>query len=87
MPLVIWAIWDGEKCVGQATEGMPSTPSVLVSLEGCGPKEGKWTDPVKLYSFLEFGYKLGRYVPTTSAGVFDYEEYPRLTGDDEDIPF
>lgn len=98
VPLVIWAIWDGESQVGPVTparglspggEAMPcpahpSKPSVLVSLEGCGPELGKWTDPVKLYSFLEFGYKLGRYVPTTDASLFD--DLPRDDGS-EDIPF
>lgn len=79
VPLIIWAIWDGDVLVGPKAEGMPSTPSVLVSLEGCGPELGKWTDPVKLYSFLEFGYKIGPYVPTTDSSVFD--------PDSEEIPF
>lgn len=84
--IVIWSLWDGQKCVGNAREGMPTTPAVLVSIEGCGPEDGKWTEPLKLYSLMEFGLKLGRYVPTTSASVFDYEEDPCPAGDEE-IPF
>ncbi len=82
--LVIWASWDGKQCLGQATEGMPATPALLVSLEGCGPELGKWTDPVKLYTLLEYGFKIEPFTETVSTEIA--ETLDRVD-DEENIPF
>ncbi len=90
--IVVWATWDGEQQCGPQTPTRgfggeplscpphPSAPSVLVSLEGCGPELGKWTEPLKLYAFLEYGFKIGRYVETVAA----VDEKPEETVDNFD---
>jgi hypothetical protein len=62
--VVIWALWDGKKCHGEARQAMPATPSVLVGIEGYGPDEAEWKDPYKVYALLEYGFKLGAFTAT-----------------------
>lgn len=84
--LVVWAIWDGQKLtgdVGLPPLATPEKPAALVALEGCQPGEGSWMDPVKLYSFLEFGYRIGRFGGAAEpTSVFE-----NLPTYDEDPPF
>lgn len=85
--LVLWATWDGEEeqvgltMLSQPQPPRPNKAAVLVSLEGCGPEQGKWLDPVKLYAFMEYGFHLGRYTPTTAIPI------PMATSFEEDPPF
>lgn len=65
--VVIWALWDGRQCVGEARADMPATPSVLIGLEGYGPEEAEWKEPHKVYALMEYGFKLCSYSPSTDA--------------------
>lgn len=73
--LVIWARWDGQEYRGPDV-AHPDEPAVLVSLEGCGPELGKWTDPVKLYALLEYGFQIGPYTETTDASATGEQDIP-----------
>lgn len=82
--IVIWAIWDGKTCVGEARQAMPATAALLVALEGCDPDEAAWKEPVKIYTMMEYGFRLGRYkAPEPTA--FKLDSAP--IDDDESIPF
>lgn len=79
--IVIHARWDGEHYTGPAPyDAKRGEPSVLVSLEGCGPELGKWTDPKKLYALMEYGFRLGHFVEHTDAKI-------ERDDPDQDIPF
>ena len=76
--IVVWATCDGQICKGAAQVDLtrPDEPALLVGVAGESPAEAQWTDPVKVYRLLEFGYGIRRYEP-------DREEWAR----EEDVPF
>ncbi len=80
--LVIWSIWDGTKCHGEARAAMPATPSLLVGIEGYGPDEAEWKEPHKLYALMEYGFKLMAYTPELGDERSKYAD--ALDGD---VPF
>lgn len=59
--IVIWAAWDGKQCIGDARQAMPATPALLVGLEGGTPEDAEWREPARLYTLMEYGFKLGNF--------------------------
>lgn len=76
--IVIWARWDGVNLQG-VTEGAPhhpEKPALLTAFEGLGSELATWVDPLKLYTLMEYGFRLGRYEETALTEPDVEEEIP-----------
>lgn len=88
--VLIWATYDGEtlhSAAGVSNIPAPPGPGLFVSLEGCNWEDGKWTDPVKLYTFMEYGFKLVRFKPLPAVTDDNPLQEAVVDDDDSNIPF